>query len=130
RLITNLLIAFFNTPRGDSKRYEILQLMANMLQWTDEQKELVGLIRKAFRPIDNNNNSNVNARWASGLWTPTIERPRSRLSEDAPRSTIRLSEDDEPNESFSDMWISFLLKEASKENLIEQKIDTNTISTQ
>ncbi|RHZ47459.1 hypothetical protein Glove_579g13 [Diversispora epigaea] len=139
RLITNLLIAFFNTPRGDSKRYEILQLMANMLQWTDEQKELVGLIRKAFRPIDdrssNNNNINNgvgsgNTRWVSGLWTPTIERPRSRLSEDAPRSTIRLSEDDEPNESFSDMWISFLLKEASKENLIEQKIDINTISTQ
>ncbi|RIB24627.1 hypothetical protein C2G38_1906233, partial [Gigaspora rosea] len=47
RLITNLLIAFFNTPRGDSKRFEILQLMANMLQWTEEQKEQVGLIRKA-----------------------------------------------------------------------------------
>ncbi|CAG8759679.1 1262_t:CDS:2, partial [Dentiscutata heterogama] len=39
RLITNLLIAFFNTPRGDSKRFEILQLMANMLQWSEEQKE-------------------------------------------------------------------------------------------
>ncbi|RHZ47460.1 hypothetical protein Glove_579g12 [Diversispora epigaea] len=88
----------------------------------------------SFSFFNNNNINNGvgsgNTRWVSGLWTPTIERPRSRLSEDAPRSTIRLSEDDEPNESFSDMWISFLLKEASKENLIEQKIDINTISTQ
>ncbi|CAG8437088.1 13924_t:CDS:2 [Rhizophagus irregularis] len=108
RLITNLLIAFFNTPRGDSKRFEILQLMANMLEWTEEQKEQVGLIRKALssRSEDRSN------KWVSGLWTPTIERPRGRLSEDVPRPTIRISEDEATRESFSDMWISFLLKEA------------------
>nr|CAG8502057.1 1672_t:CDS:2 [Entrophospora candida] len=92
RLITNLLIAFFNTPRGDSKRFEILQLMANMLQWSEEQKEKVGLIRKASinRPIEDRSSG-----WVSGLWTPTLERPRSRLSEDVPRPTIRISEDEE-----------------------------------
>lgn len=94
RLITNLLIAFFNTPRGDSKRFEILQLMANMLEWTEEQKEQVGLIRKALssRSEDRSN------KWVSGLWTPTIERPRGRLSEDVPRPTIRISEDEATRE--------------------------------
>ncbi|CAG8516876.1 4879_t:CDS:2 [Acaulospora colombiana] len=120
RLITNLLIAFFNTPRGDSKRFEILQLMASMLQWNEEQKEQVGLIRKASRTLDNG--------WTSGLWTPTIERPRNRLSEDVPRPTVRISdEDDDHKESFSDMWISFLLKEANKD---EQKVDNSSTSTQ
>ncbi|CAI2185732.1 8531_t:CDS:2 [Funneliformis geosporum] len=110
RLITNLLIAFFNTPRGDSKRYEILQLMANMLHWTEEQKEQVGLIRRALtnRSVEDRSNG-----WVSGLWTPTIERTRSRLSEEVPRPTIRISEDEGPKESFSDMWISFLLKEVN-----------------
>ncbi|CAI2185298.1 16467_t:CDS:2 [Funneliformis geosporum] len=95
RLITNLLIAFFNTPRGDSKRYEILQLMANMLHWTEEQKEQVGLIRRALtnRSVEDRSNG-----WVSGLWTPTIERTRSRLSEEVPRPTIRISEDEGPKE--------------------------------
>ncbi|CAG8711575.1 12324_t:CDS:2 [Funneliformis caledonium] len=113
RLITNLLIAFFNTPRGDSKRYEILQLMANMLQWTEEQKEQVGLIRRA---LTNRSVEDRSSGWVSGLWTPTLERTRSRLSEEVPRPTIRISEDEGPKESFSDMWISFLLKEVNKEN--------------
>ncbi|PKY13419.1 hypothetical protein RhiirB3_361711 [Rhizophagus irregularis] len=126
RLITNLLIAFFNTPRGDSKRFEILQLMANMLEWTEEQKEQVGLIRKALssRSEDRSN------KWVSGLWTPTIERPRGRLSEDVPRPTIRISEDEATRESFSDMWISFLLKEASKDNQHNNGKSNNSNSKQ
>ncbi|CAJ0921300.1 6535_t:CDS:2 [Entrophospora sp. SA101] len=68
------------------------ELMANMLQWSEEQKEKVGLIRKASinRPIEDRSSG-----WVSGLWTPTLERPRSRLSEDVPRPTIRISEDEE-----------------------------------
>ncbi|CAG8452888.1 28313_t:CDS:2 [Dentiscutata erythropus] len=124
RLITNLLIAFFNTPRGDSKRFEILQLMANMLQWSEEQKEQVGLIRKAAsRTLDERSGS-----WGSGLWTPTIERPRNRLSEDIPR-TIRINEEPPSKESFSDMWISFLLKEASKDSS-DQNTSSSSVSTQ
>ncbi|CAG8674459.1 9564_t:CDS:2 [Funneliformis mosseae] len=95
RLITNLLIAFFNTPRGDSKRYEILQLMANMLHWTEEQKEQVGLIRRA---LTNRSVEDRSSGWVSGLWTPTLERTRSRLSEEVPRPTIRISEDEGPKE--------------------------------
>ncbi len=116
--------------------------MANMLQWTEEQKEQVGLIRRA---LSNRSIEDRSSGWVSGLWTPTIERPRSRLSEDVPRPIIRISEDEAPKEvnelfllkkkiycfyfklifffnlyiyiiqSFSDMWISFLLKEVSKD---------------
>ncbi|KAG9304960.1 hypothetical protein G9A89_003129 [Geosiphon pyriformis] len=117
RLITNLLIAFFNTPRGDSKRFEILQLMSSMLQWTDEQKEQVGLIRRSAIP-----RSGLDDRpsgWVSGLWTPTSERPLIRKSEEVPRSNSLLLPvtEEAPRESFSDMWISFLLKEANKDNV-------------
>jgi hypothetical protein len=99
------LIAFFNTPRGDSKRFEILQLMANMLEWTEEQKEQVGLIRKALSSSSEDRSN----KWVSGLWTPTIERPRSRLSEDVPRPIIRISEDEAPRE-VNDLKLVYLIK--------------------
>lgn len=45
QLITNLLVGFFLAPRGDRKRFDILTIISNVLQMTDEQKEQVGLIR-------------------------------------------------------------------------------------
>ncbi|RIA95773.1 hypothetical protein C1645_756724 [Glomus cerebriforme] len=101
--------------------------MANMLEWTEEQKEQVGLIRKALSNRSAEDRSN---KWVSGLWTPTIERPRSRLSEDVPRPIIRITEEEVPRESFSDMWISFLLKEASKDNQPNNNIGNNSNSNQ
>ncbi|KAF9423494.1 hypothetical protein BGZ94_008255 [Podila epigama] len=46
-LISNLFISFLNIPRGDQKRFEILQLISGVLKFTDEQKAEAGLIRKA-----------------------------------------------------------------------------------
>lgn len=40
-----MLITFITTPRGDSKRFEMLQLIASILSWTDDQREKVGLQR-------------------------------------------------------------------------------------
>lgn len=45
RLVSNVLITFITTPRGDSKRFEMLQLIASILSWTDDQREKVGLQR-------------------------------------------------------------------------------------
>jgi hypothetical protein len=43
--VSNVLITFITTPRGDSKRFEMLQLIASILSWTDDQREKVGLQR-------------------------------------------------------------------------------------
>ncbi|KAK6351690.1 hypothetical protein TWF718_004840 [Orbilia javanica] len=45
RLVTNLFISFLGLPRGDPKRFEVLQLIANYLKWTDEDRETAGLSR-------------------------------------------------------------------------------------
>lgn len=45
QLISNLLIGFLNTPRGDRKRYDILTIIANVLHLTEEEKEQIGLLR-------------------------------------------------------------------------------------
>lgn len=47
RLVSNVLITFLNTPRSDSKRFEMLQLLSSILSWTDEQREQVGLQRSS-----------------------------------------------------------------------------------
>ncbi|KAJ1977069.1 hypothetical protein H4R34_003735 [Dimargaris verticillata] len=79
RVITNLLVTFLELPYGDAKRFEVLQLMSNILQFTETEQEQVGLIRKSSRSANQS--------------TSTAPEPE--------------------DESFSDRWISFLLKEAN-----------------
>lgn len=45
RLVTNLFIQFLLVPHADSKRFEILRLIASVLQWSDEDREKAGLQR-------------------------------------------------------------------------------------
>jgi len=45
RLISNLLISFLQLSRGDTKKFEVLQLLAGVLSWDDDEKELAGLQR-------------------------------------------------------------------------------------
>jgi len=47
RLITNILLQFITTPRADAKRFEMLGLLASILQWSDQERELAGLQRSA-----------------------------------------------------------------------------------
>ncbi|KAJ2692554.1 hypothetical protein H4R19_006132, partial [Coemansia spiralis] len=89
RVITNLIVGFLALPYGDSKRYEILQLMSSILQFSEEQQAKVGLIRKAGR--------RTAPQSSSGTRTPDS----SAASADT-------------KDSFSDQWISFLLRESSK----------------
>lgn len=45
RLVTNLLLQFITTPRADGKRFEMLSLIASVLQWSDDERETAGLQR-------------------------------------------------------------------------------------
>ena len=45
RLVTNVLLQFLNTPRGDAKRFEMLTLLSSILQWTEDEREKAGLQR-------------------------------------------------------------------------------------
>lgn len=44
--MTNVLLSFLNTPRADSKRFEMLTLLSSILQWDDDEREKAGLQRK------------------------------------------------------------------------------------
>ncbi|KAL1935839.1 hypothetical protein VTP01DRAFT_4979 [Rhizomucor pusillus] len=93
QLITNLIVGFFMAPRGDRRRFEILSIIASVLQMSDEQKEQIGLLR----PSKNNNRSSpALPGWAS-----------------PPPAAQREPQENDTRESFTDAWISFLLKESN-----------------
>ncbi|KAH9941857.1 uncharacterized protein BXZ73DRAFT_41364 [Epithele typhae] len=94
RLVTNVLLSFLNTPRADSKRFEMLQLLASVLSWDDDAREKAGLQR-----------NNV-AQPSGGLFwgRSTAPSPTSKPAD--------LQKTDE-TESFSRLWVEFLLTEAA-----------------
>ncbi|KAG2227147.1 hypothetical protein INT45_003877 [Circinella minor] len=89
QLISNLIIGFLVAPRGDQKRFEILNIIASILQMSDEQKEHIGLLRPNKNPQSPN---------ASPLgWTAASQQQQNS----------------DTQQSFTDAWISFLLKESN-----------------
>ncbi|KAI8142466.1 hypothetical protein BJV82DRAFT_516630, partial [Fennellomyces sp. T-0311] len=92
QLIANLISGFFLAPRGDQKRFEILSIIASVLQMSDEQKEHIGLIRP-------NKNSQA-------PFSPNSSPPGSLTARQQQQSN-------NTQQSFTDAWISFLLKESS-----------------
>lgn len=49
RLMSNLILQFLSMPRADTKRYEVLRLIASILQWDDTEREKAGLQRQHDR---------------------------------------------------------------------------------
>ncbi|KAI0701044.1 hypothetical protein BC835DRAFT_1324653 [Cytidiella melzeri] len=90
RLVTNVLLSFLNTPRADSKRFEMLSLIASILQWNDDEREKAGLQRKNGASI------------ASSLWSRASGKGKSTELEKTDQT-----------ESFSKLWVEFLLTEAA-----------------
>lgn len=43
-LVSNLFISFLQIPRGDTKKFEVLQLLANFLDWDDDKRRHAGLL--------------------------------------------------------------------------------------
>ncbi|KAI0322865.1 hypothetical protein OF83DRAFT_1090971 [Amylostereum chailletii] len=86
RLVTNVLLSFLTTPRADAKRFEMLSLLASILSWNDSEREQAGLQR------------------GSGPARTPASSNRSRPAE--------LEKTDE-TESFSRLWVEYLMTEAA-----------------
>ncbi|KAG9021006.1 hypothetical protein FS837_007685, partial [Tulasnella sp. UAMH 9824] len=47
RLVTNVILSYLTTARGDSKRFEMLSLLASILSWSDTERETAGLQKQS-----------------------------------------------------------------------------------
>ncbi|KAH7886880.1 hypothetical protein F5I97DRAFT_1870971 [Phlebopus sp. FC_14] len=99
RLVTNVLLSFLCTPRADPKRFEMLGLLATILSWTDAEREKAGLQRAAATSSSGTGTGRL--FWGRGTGSPSKSK------------NMELEKTDE-TESFSRLWVEFLLTEAKQ----------------
>lgn len=68
-LVTNVFLQFVSIQRGDTKKYEVLQLIASVLGWDETQREKAGLVRPG-RGDQSTGSENAGRSFWGGL-TPT-----------------------------------------------------------
>lgn len=66
-LVLNVLIGFLQFPRGDTKKYEALQLISALLDWDDDQKVAAGLSHNQTRRTEGRQSF-------VSLWTDFLEK--------------------------------------------------------
>ncbi|CCK68004.1 Rud3p KNAG_0A03170 [Huiozyma naganishii CBS 8797] len=81
-LISNLLISFVSIPRADPKKFEVLQLLSNFLNWDDEKKQQAGLVggTNSIQKADKNDKGSSMSKTQSfiSMWTDFLEKESER----------------------------------------------------
>lgn len=84
QLISNLIISFVQIPRGDTKKFEVLQLIADYLGWDDDQKFQAGLTRSGQGSATPSKRGSIDDSATSGgfmgLFAEFLEREASKKS--------------------------------------------------
>jgi hypothetical protein len=98
QIVTNHFLHFLALDRSDPKKFQILQLIAALLNWTEEQKEQAGLARPGA---------------ASGSLRLPVS-PFHRTPSTPSLSTEFFSEPPASKESLADLWAGFLERSAEE----------------
>ncbi|KAI9039533.1 putative Golgi matrix protein [Aspergillus affinis] len=103
-IVTNHLLHFLALDRSDPKKFQILQLIAALLGWTDEQREQAGLARPGA------------SSFTGKLRVPGT--PVHRTPSTPTLATEFLDNGTTSKESLAELWSNFLEQEsqASQEN--------------
>ncbi|WYZ37357.1 hypothetical protein EsH8_II_000863 [Colletotrichum jinshuiense] len=100
QVVTNHLLHFLTLDRSDPKRFQILQVMAGYLNWTDEQREQAGLSRPGT-------SSNILRLPVSPFHrTPSTPSLSADFFSETPTSAHK--------ESLADLWAGFLERSAEE----------------
>lgn len=74
-LISNVLLNFLQIPRGDTKKFEALQLMSVLLEWDEQRKVQAGL---TLGPNVKARDGESRARNFVSLWTDFLEKESTK----------------------------------------------------
>lgn len=72
-LISNLLISFVSIPRGDSKKFEVLELLSSFLNWDADKKRQAGLLYDSEKSSTSVQPSSRTQSFVA-LWTEFLEK--------------------------------------------------------
>jgi hypothetical protein len=98
QLVTNHFLHFLALDRSDPKKFQILQIIASLLNWTEEQKEQAGLARP-------------------GAASNSLRLPISPFHRTPSTPTLSSEFFTEPSgnkESLADLWTGFLERSAEE----------------
>lgn len=105
--MTNHFLHFLALDRSDPKKFQILQLIAALLNWNDEQKEQAGLARPGGAAI------------GGGWGTGSLRLPGTPMMHKTPSSPAlsnmldaSVSSPGAEKESLAELWQSFLEQES------------------
>ncbi|KAL8992450.1 MAG: hypothetical protein Q9188_007582 [Gyalolechia gomerana] len=99
QIVTNHFLHFLALERADPKKFQVLQIIAALLGWTDEQREQAGLARPGA--------SNPNLRVPISPWHRTPSTPALSTDFFPDNSSNR-------KESLAELWSDFLEQEAQE----------------
>jgi DNA repair exonuclease SbcCD ATPase subunit len=72
-LISNVIVQFLQFPRGDSKKFEALQLISALLEWNEEKRIAAGLSHSQIA-----NGSDASRQSFVNLWTDFLEKESTK----------------------------------------------------
>ena len=98
-LVTNYLMQFLALDRSDAKKFQILQLIAALLGWSEEQKEQAGLVRQGSMA-----SGSLRLPVSPFRRTPSTPSLSTDFVPDSPAGATK--------ESLAELWSEFLEREA------------------
>lgn len=98
-LVTNYLQQFLALDRSDAKKFQILQLIAALLGWTEEQKEQAGLLRQGAMA-----SGSLKLPVSPFRRTPSTPSLSTEFVPDSPAGATK--------ESLAELWSEFLERES------------------
>lgn len=107
QIVTNHLLHFLALDRSDPKKFQVLQLIAALLGWTDEQREQAGLSRPGSTATANNTLRVPLSPFRRTPSTPSLTSTDLLLSEGHSSSSVQQNK-----ESLAELWQNFLEQEA------------------
>lgn len=100
QIVTNHFLHFLALDRSDPKKFQILQLIAALLGWSDEQREQAGLAR----PGASSNTGSLRTPISPFHRTPSVPALSTEYFPEPPSGTSK--------ESLAELWSNFLEQEA------------------
>lgn len=104
QIVTNYILHFLAIDRSDPKKFEALQLIAALLNWSDEQREQAGLARPGA------SNTNLRIPLSPFRRVPSTPSLNSAINADP----MLMASSSSNKESLAELWSDFLEREAAE----------------
>ncbi|KAK2072941.1 hypothetical protein P8C59_007260 [Phyllachora maydis] len=115
QIVTNHVLQFLALDRSDPKKFQILQVIAGLLNWTDEQREQAGLARPGT--------SGYNMRLSPSPFQRTPSSPG--LNKDFMSETSSGAN----KESLASLWAEFLERNVEEAGVLSRKGSMSSVAT-